>query len=129
MSVPGRSAPMWPLSFMRRSEGPVFYCWGCWTLPPKGKETTGRYLIDNKRITEEMFFKGKYAPDQFPNFARPINPYANGAKTQIEAKKMIKSRFGRIEDKFSVLFPKRWPLSPLMISRILYIPMCWTKKK
>lgn len=78
----------------------------------EGQETTGRYLIDDKRITDEMFLQGN-TPRSISGF-RAANPsIVQWCKTQIEAKKMIKSRFGRIEDKFFSLIPKALAFKPI----------------
>ena len=79
----------------------------------EGQEKTVRYLMDHTRFTEDMFFQGKTP--------RSINQFhsANSGKikmwckTGIEAKKMIKTRFGRIEDKFFSLIPKALAFRPI----------------
>lgn len=78
----------------------------------EGQETTGRYLIDNKRLTEDMFFKGN-TPRSISEFRSANKSIRQWCKTQAEAKKMIKSRFGRIEDKFFSLIPKALAFKPI----------------
>lgn len=78
----------------------------------EGQETTGRYLIDNKRLTEDMFFKGN-TPRSISEFRSSNKSIRQWCKTQAEAKKMIKSRFGRIEDKFFSLIPKALAFKPI----------------
>ena len=79
----------------------------------EGQEKTVRYLMNHTRFTDDMFFQGKTP--------RSINQFhsANSGKikmwckTGIEAKKMIKTRFGRIEDKFFSLIPKALAFRPI----------------
>ena len=79
----------------------------------EGQETTVRYLMDNTRFTEDMFFQGK-TPRSITQF-RSANSgkIKMWCKTGLEAKKMIKTRFGRIEDKFFTLIPKALAFRPI----------------
>lgn len=79
----------------------------------EGQETTVRYLMDNTRFTEDMFFQGK-TPRSISQF-RSVNSgkIKMWCKTGLEAKKMIKTRFGRIEDKFFTLIPKALAFRPI----------------
>ena len=79
----------------------------------EGQETTVRYLMDNTRFTEDMFFQGK-TPRSITQF-RSANSgkIKMWCKTGLEAKKMIKNRFGRIEDKFFTLIPKALAFRPI----------------
>lgn len=79
----------------------------------EGQETTVRYLMDNARFTEDMFFQGK-TPRSITQF-RSVNSgkIKMWCKTGLEAKKMIKTRFGRIEDKFFTLIPKALAFRPI----------------
>ena len=79
----------------------------------EGQETTVRYLMDNTRFTEDMFFQGK-TPRSITQF-RSANSgkIKMWCKTGVEAKKMIKNRFGRIEDKFFTLIPKALAFRPI----------------
>lgn len=78
----------------------------------EGQEVTVRYLIDNKKIADDMFFKGN-APRSVSEFRAANKTIRQWCKTQIEAKKMIKSRFGRIDDKFFSLIPKALAFKPI----------------
>lgn len=78
----------------------------------EGQEVTVRYLIDNKEIADDMFFKGN-APRSVSEFRAANQTIRQWCKTQIEAKKMIKSRFGRIDDKFFSLIPKALAFKPI----------------
>lgn len=100
------------LEFYEESKGRYFIVGAVVDSASEGQETTGRYLIDNKRITEEMFFKGN-TPRSISEFRAANKAIRQWCKTQIEAKKMIKSRFGRIEDKFFSLIPKALAFKPI----------------
>lgn len=58
-----------------------------------------------------MFFKGN-TPRSISEFRTANKTIRQWCKTQIEAKKMIKSRFGRIDDKFFRLIPKALAFKP-----------------
>lgn len=78
----------------------------------EGNETTVRYLMDNTKFTEDTFLDGNMIKtiSQF----RASNPKIKlWCKTQTEAKRMMKSRFGRIEDKFFRLIPKALAFKPI----------------
>lgn len=100
------------LEFYEESKDRYFIVGAVVDSASEGQETTGRYLIDNKRITEDMFFRGN-APRSISEFRAANKSIRQWCKTQIEAKKMIKSRFGRIEDKFFSLIPKALAFKPI----------------
>lgn len=79
----------------------------------EGQETTVRYLMDHTKFTEDMFFQGR-TPRSISQF-RSANSgkIKMWCKTGLEAKKMIKTRFGRIEDKFFTLIPKALAFRPI----------------
>lgn len=79
----------------------------------EGQETTVRYLMDHTGFTEDMFFQGK-TPRSIAQF-RSANSgkIKMWCKTGVEAKKMMKTRFGRIEDKFFTLIPKALAFRPI----------------
>ena len=78
----------------------------------EGQEVTVRYLIDNKRIADDIFFRGN-TPRSVSEFRTANKTIRQWCKTQIEAKKMVKSRFGRIDDKFFSLIPKALAFKPI----------------
>lgn len=100
------------LEFYEESKERYFIVGAVIDSASEGQETTVRYLIDNKRITENMFFKGN-TPRSISEFRVANKSIRQWCKTQIEAKKMIKSRFGRIEDKFFSLIPKALAFKPI----------------
>lgn len=79
----------------------------------EGQEKTARYLMDDVRLDDALFFQG--------NTPRSINQFrtTNAKKikqwctTEKEAKSMMKNRFGRIEDKFFRLIPKALAFRPI----------------
>ena len=79
----------------------------------EGQESVVRYLMDNCTLSEDMFKNGAI-PRNITEFrtynSKKIKIWA---KTNIEAKKMMKQRFGRIEDKFFQLIPKALAFKPI----------------
>jgi uncharacterized protein YPO0396 len=77
------------------------------------KETAIWYLLENETIKEELFCQGKQIRtiDMFRMYnSRTIKLYT---KTQAEARKVYKSRFGRLDDKFFKLIPKSIAFKPI----------------
>ena len=72
---------------------------------------TAWYLMENRTLRDEYFFKGRQV--------RGINSFRTNkdikvwAPTIAEARKMMLSRFGRIEDKFFSLIPKALAFKPI----------------
>lgn len=79
----------------------------------EGQEKTVRYLMDNMRLDDTLFFQGK-TPKSINQFrttnAKVIRQWCT---TEKEAKSMMKNRFGRIEDKFFRLIPKALAFRPI----------------
>lgn len=79
----------------------------------EGQEKTARYLMDNARLEDSLFFQGK-TPKSINQFrttnAKKIKQWCT---TEKEARSMIKNRFGRIEDKFFRLIPKALAFRPI----------------
>jgi energy-coupling factor transporter ATP-binding protein EcfA2 len=79
----------------------------------EGQEKTVRYLLDNVRLDDSLFFQGR-VPKSINQFrttnAKQIRQWCT---TEKEAKSMIKNRFGRIEDKFFRLIPKALAFRPI----------------
>jgi len=78
----------------------------------EGQETTVRYLMDNTRFTEDTFLDGT-SVKTIAQFRASNEKIKQWCKTQTEARKMMKSRFGRIEDKFFRLIPKALAFKPI----------------
>lgn len=100
------------LEFYEESKKQYFIVGAVIDSASEGQETTARYLIDNIRFTEDMFFYGE-KPKTITEFRNSNKKIKQWLKTQSEAKKMIKSRFGRIEDKFFSLIPKAMAFKPI----------------
>lgn len=79
----------------------------------EGQEKTVRYLMDNARLDDSLFFQGK-TPKSINQFrttnAKKIKQWCT---TDKDARDMIKNRFGRIEDKFFRLIPKALAFRPI----------------
>ena len=79
----------------------------------EGQEKTVRYLLDNIRLDDTLFFQGR-TPKSINQFrttnAKVIRQWCT---TEKEAKSMVKNRFGRIEDKFFRLIPKALAFRPI----------------
>ena len=101
------------LEFYEESRDRYFIVGAVIDSATEGQETAVRYLMDNRRLSEEMFFKGK-TPRSISEF-RSFNGKGirQWCKTQTEARKMIKARLGRIEDKFFSLIPKAMAFKPI----------------
>lgn len=100
------------LEFYEESKERYFIVGAVVDSAAEGQETTVRYLIDHKRMTDDMFLKGN-TPRSISEFRIANKSIRQWCKTQIEAKKMIKSRFGRIDDKFFSLIPKALAFKPI----------------
>lgn len=101
------------LEFYEESKKRYFVVGAVIDSATEGQETVARYLMDNTMISDEMFKVGKR-----PRTITEFRTYNNKnikvfAKTNIEAKRMIKQRFGRIEDKFFQLIPKALAFRPI----------------
>lgn len=79
----------------------------------EGQEKTARYLMDDVRLDDALFFQGN-TPKSINQFrttnAKKIKQWCT---TEKEAKSMMKNRFGRIEDKFFRLIPKALAFRPI----------------
>lgn len=100
------------LEFYEESKKKYFVVGAVIDSSSEGQETTARYLIDGVRLTEDMFFRGK-TPRSITEFRAVNKKIKIWCKTQTEAKRMIKARFGRIEDKFFSLIPKALAFKPI----------------
>ncbi len=100
------------LEFYEESKSRSFIVGAVIDSASEGQEVTVRYLIDNKNIADDMFLKGN-TPRSISEFRAANKTIRQWCKTQIEAKKMIKSRFGRIDDKFFRLIPKALAFKPI----------------
>ncbi|MBQ9015982.1 MAG: AAA family ATPase [Firmicutes bacterium] len=70
------------------------------------------YLMDNRQLEDELFFQGRQVKSisVFRSTNRGIRQFA---QTATEARKMILTRFGRLENKFFSLIPKALAFRPI----------------
>lgn len=100
------------LEFYEESKSRYFVIGAVVDSASEGNETTVRYLMDDVRISDELFFKGNI-PKSIVQFRTSNKKIKQWCKTQTEAKKMVKARLGRIEDKFFRLIPKALAFKPI----------------
>ena len=100
------------LEFYEESRQQYFIVGAVIDSASEGQETTVRYLMDQTRFTDDMFFQGD-TPRSITQFRTANQKIKQWCKTQAEAKKVMKSRFGRIEDKFFTLIPKAMAFKPI----------------
>ncbi|MCI5649433.1 MAG: AAA family ATPase [Fusicatenibacter sp.] len=70
------------------------------------------YLMEKQELSDELFLRGDQVKSisAFRTTNRKIRQFAT---TQTEAKKMMQTRFGRLEDKFFSLIPKALAFKPI----------------
>lgn len=100
------------LEFYEESKDRYFIIGAVVDSASEGQETTVRYLMDDVRLSDEMFFYGN-TPKSISQFRASNKKIKQWCKTQTEAKKMVKSRLGRLEDKFFSLIPKALAFKPI----------------
>lgn len=101
------------LEFYEESNEKYFVIGAVIDSATEGQETVVRYLMDNVMLEDEMFKIGN-RPRTITEFRSFNNKNIKlFAKTNAEGKKMIKQRFGRIEDKFFQLIPKALAFKPI----------------
>ena len=101
------------LEFYEESKEKCFVIGAVIDSATEGQETVVRYLMDNVMLEDEMFKIGN-RPRTITEFRSFNNKNIKlFAKTNAEGKKMIKQRFGRIEDKFFQLIPKALAFKPI----------------
>ena len=100
------------LEFYEESKQRYFIIGAVVDSASEGQETTVRYLIDNKQITDDMFLNGRHIRS-ISEFRAANKGIKQWCKTQAEARKMVLARLGRIEDKFFRLIPKALAFKPI----------------
>ena len=102
------------LEFYEESRQKYFILGAVVDSASEGQETTGRYLIDGSMLSDDMFFKMDQTPRSISEFrAHNGKRIRQWMKTQTEARKVVQSRLGRIEDKFFSLIPKALAFKPI----------------
>lgn len=79
----------------------------------EGQETTARYLLDDRRLTEDMFLEGRHILSMAEFRSVHMKDIRQWCSTQKDARKMVLSRLGRIENKFFSLIPKALAFRPI----------------
>lgn len=100
------------LEFYEESKKRYFIIGAVVDSASEGQETTVRYLIDNQRLSEQMFLNDRHIRS-ITEFRAANKGIKQWCKTQGEAKKMIQGKLGRIEDKFFRLIPKALAFKPI----------------
>lgn len=100
------------LEFYEESKKRYFILGAVVDSASEGQETTVRYLIDNQKLSDEMFLHGQHirSISEFRTANKGIRQWCT---TQSEAKKMVLGKLGRIEDKFFRLIPKALAFKPI----------------
>ena len=78
----------------------------------EGQETTVRYLMENTRLSDDLFLYGNQVKS-IAEFRGSNIDIRQWCKTNVEARKMVTARLGRIEDKFFRLIPKALAFKPI----------------
>ena len=101
------------LEFYEESKEKYFIVGAVIDSSSEGQEKSVWYLFDEQRFTDDMFLNG-FKPKSIEQF-RISNTakIRQWCKTQKDAKSMIKSRFGRIDEKFFSLIPKAMVFKPI----------------
>lgn len=76
------------------------------------QETTVRYLMENTRLSDDLFLYGNQVKS-IAEFRGSNIDIRQWCKTQVEARRMVTARLGRIEDKFFRLIPKALAFKPI----------------
>lgn len=100
------------LEFYEESKQRYFIIGAVVDSASEGQESTVRYLIDNKQMTDDMFLNDRHIRS-ISEFRAANKEIKQWCKTQAEAKKMVLARLGRIEDKFFRLIPKALAFKPI----------------
>ncbi len=100
------------LEFYEESKKRYFIVGAVVDSASEGQETTVRYLIDNQKLSDEMFLHDRHirSINEFRAANKGIKQWC---KTQSEAKKMVQGKLGRMEDKFFRLIPKALAFKPI----------------
>ena len=100
------------LEFYEESKKRYFIIGAVVDSASEGQESTVRYLIDNQRLSDEMFLHDRHIRS-ITEFRAANKGIKQWCKTQGEAKKMVQGKLGRIEDKFFRLIPKALAFKPI----------------
>ncbi len=100
------------LEFYEESKDKYFIIGAVVDSASEGQETTVRYLMENTRISDDLFLYGNQVKS-IAEFRGSNMDIRQWCKTNVEARKMVTARLGRIEDKFFRLIPKALAFKPI----------------
>ncbi len=100
------------LEFYEESKDRYFIIGAVVDSSSEEQETTVRYLMENTRISDDLFLYGKQVKS-IAEFRGSNIDIRQWCKTNVEARKMVTARLGRIEDKFFRLIPKALAFKPI----------------
>ena len=112
MSVPVRISAHVALEFYEESKDKYFIIGAVVDSASEGQETTVRYLMENTRISDDLFLYGNQVKS-IAEFRGSNIDIRQWCKTNVEARRMVTARLGRIEDKFFRLIPKALAFKPI----------------
>lgn len=100
------------LEFYEESKDKYFIIGAVVDSASEGQETTVRYLMENTRLSDDLFLYGNQVKS-IAEFRDSNIDIRQWCKTNVEARKMVTARLGRIEDKFFRLIPKALAFKPI----------------
>ena len=100
------------LEFYEESKDKYFIIGAVVDSASEGQETTVRYLMENTRLSDDLFLYGNQVKS-IAEFRGSNIDIRQWCKTHVEARKMVTARLGRIEDKFFRLIPKALAFKPI----------------
>ena len=100
------------LEFYEESKDKYFIIGAVVDSASEGQETTVRYLMENTRLSDDLFLYGNQVKS-IAEFRGSNIDIRQWCKTNVEARKMVTARLGRIEDKFFRLIPKALAFKPI----------------
>ena len=100
------------LEFYEESKDKYFIIGAVVDSSSEEQENTVRYLMENTRISDDLFLYGNQVKS-IAEFRGSNIDIRQWCKTNVEARKMVTARLGRIEDKFFRLIPKALAFKPI----------------
>lgn len=100
------------LEFYEESKDKYFIIGAVVDSASEGQETAVRYLMENTRLSDDLFLYGNQVKS-IAEFRGSNIDIRQWCKTNVEARKMVTARLGRIEDKFFRLIPKALAFKPI----------------
>lgn len=100
------------LEFYEESKDRYFIIGAVVDSSSEEQEITVRYLMENTRLSDDLFLYGNQVKS-IAEFRGSNIDIRQWCKTQVEARRMVTARLGRIEDKFFRLIPKALAFKPI----------------